>query len=435
MLKKLLTPFQFGMRSAIADAVLVGNAFVWYYIVLIILLQGIVPSQAALIWVLHFGGLILSAIAGTFISKKVEQRKLIIYWLLIGTLSSLAVIVINPSDISQVSIVALLLGVSLGFGMPTCISRYANSIPVENRGRVSGITLFASGIGILVFSVLGINSTLIVGAILGIWRLAGLIIFLSTSSPAYNLKQKKPDAQYSKIIRQHSFILYFIPWVMFSIINYLVAPVIPPSDSANVAMVQIGFIGLFALLGGFFIDSMGRKRIAIVGFILLGLGTALVGMSNGDPKILYLNAILNGTAFGLLLILFILTLWSDLSFSASSEKYYALGVTPFFISKFLELTIGASLLTNIENSQALFSFGAFFLFLAVLPLVYAPETLPEKAMKDRDIKSYIEKAQKIVQKKNGSDAKSKSQDKEALKQNEENDEKYAEALKLAEKYY
>lgn len=435
MLKKLLTPFQFGMRSAIADAVLVGNAFVWYYIVLIILLQEeIVPSQATLIWALHFGGLILSAIAGTFISKKVEQRKLITYWLLFGTLSSLAVIVINPSDISQVSIIALLMGVSLGFGMPTCISRYANSIPVENRGRVSGITLFASGIGILVFSVLGINGTLIVGAILTIWRLAGLIIFLSTSAPAYDLKQKKPDVQYSKIIRQHSFILYFIPWVMFSLINYLIAPA-PTEESTNISIVQLAFIGLFALLGGFFIDSMGRKRIAIVGFILLGLGTALVGMSNGDSNILYLNAILNGTAFGLLLILFILTLWSDLSFAVSSEKYYALGVTPFFVSKFLELTIGSSLLHEMKNSQALFSFGAFFLFLAVLPLVYAPETLPEKAMKDRDIKSYIEKAQKIVQKKNGKDQTSQSQDKEALKQNEENDEKYAEALKLAEKYY
>jgi hypothetical protein len=40
----------------------------------------------------------------------------------------------------------------------------------------------------------------------------------------------------------------------------------------------------------------------------------------------------------------------------------------------------------------IFSFASVFLFLAVLPLIYAPETLPEKTMKDRDLKSYIEKA-------------------------------------------
>ena len=30
-------------------------------------------------------------------------------------------------------------------------------------------------------------------------------------------------------------------------------------------------MGLFALIGGFLIDSMGRKRVAVSGFILLGL--------------------------------------------------------------------------------------------------------------------------------------------------------------------
>ena len=50
-----------------------------------------------------------------------------------------------------------MLGVSLGFGMPACIGRYADSIPAENRGRISGITLFASGIGIVAFSIVGIS--------------------------------------------------------------------------------------------------------------------------------------------------------------------------------------------------------------------------------------------------------------------------------------
>ena len=46
------------------------------------------------------------------------------------------------------------------------------------------------------------------------------------------------------------------------------------------------------------------------------------------------------------------------------------------------------------NSSPLFAFGAIFLFFAVLPLMYAPETLPEKSLKDRDLKSYVERANK-----------------------------------------
>ena len=450
MLKRLGTHFQFGLRSALTDAILVGNSFVWYYVILILLLQEIVTkvnpdfTQGIIIWGLHFGGLIVSAIAGTFISKKIQQKQLIALWLTLGTLSSVAVVIVDPSSIWQISLIGLVLGVSLGFGMPTCIGRYANTVPVENRGRVSGITIFASGIGIVAFSILGISSILILGLVLAALRLSGLIIFLLAKIPPPSLTEKKSFPQYKKILSQNSFILYFIPWLMFSLINYLVAPATPTlgGGTENLALLQTSFVGIFALLGGFFIDSMGRKRVAVTGFILLGLGTAVIGISSPLPSlpILYINAILDGTAWGFLFVLFILTLWGDLSFSQSSEKYYALGVIPFFVSKFLDLTIGNSISASLGNSSALFSFGAFFLFLAVLPLIYAPETLPEKAMKDRDLKGYLVKAQKIVEKDALKNRKAsvKLKEKETETHAEEKGEsskEYDEALKLAEKYY
>lgn len=87
-----------------------------------------------------------------------------------------------------------------------------------------------------------------------------------------------------------------------------------------------------------------------------------------------------------------------------------------------------------------FSLASFFLFLAIVPLLYATETLPEKAMKDRDLKSYLDKAQKIVQKKEDKSHKKNKKEKkqvyEAPKaESEENAEEYDEARKLAEKYY
>jgi hypothetical protein len=80
-----------------------------------------------------------------------------------------------------------------------------------------------------------------------------------------------------------------------------------------------------------------------------------------------------------------------------------------------------------------------FLFIAVLPLLYAPETLPEKIMKDRALKGYVEKALKQVQKeatkshiKNSAKTENQSQ---TGKVEPEEPPGYEEARKLAEKYY
>jgi hypothetical protein len=48
--------------------------------------------------------------------------------------------------------------------------------------------------------------------------------------------------------------------------------------------------------------------------------------------------------------------------------------------------------------MAAFSFASFFLFLAVIPLIYAPETLPEKRIKERELREYVEKAKKAKEK-------------------------------------
>jgi MFS family permease len=408
MLKRLLHPISFGFRSQLTNVILVVNAFVWYYATLVFFLEEIILKTAytgiiqnSLIWGLHFGGLIIAAFVGTLISKKIEHRKLIMLWMILGVLSSLALLIINPLEIWQVSIVGLLLGASLGLGMPACMGHYADSMPVESRGRISGITLFVSGIGIAAFSIVGISDLLILGVVLAAWRLFGLVLFMIAKVPQSPIMAKKSPSKYKHIFSQHSFILYLIPWVMFSLINYLIAPSRPniaTVDAGNLALIQTGFMGLFALLGGFLIDSMGRKRIAVTGFILLGLGTAVLGISSSSLPILYFNAVIDGIAWGFLLVLFMLTVWGDLSYSESSDKYYALGVMPFFISKFLDLTVGSYIYANLNDSPALFSFGAFFLFLAVLPLIYAPETLPEKVTQKKSIDSYVEKAKKEAEK-------------------------------------
>ena len=421
---------------------LVVNAFVWYYVVLIRLQDSLQDNNLSLwIWLIHFSAIIGSALFGASLIKRVGRSKLVVYWMLLGTISSLLLFGTTEGSFSVISVVALLLGSSLGLGMPSCMSYFTDSVDVEKRGKVGGIALLFSGLGIFAFGFAAqvMHNNLAIGIMLAIWRLISLLLFLSAKS-FQKIEPKKSFASYKGIINQESFILYFTPWVMFSMINYLGIPLESTaaiSDQFSLQMVQTGFMGIFAVVGGFFLDSVGRKRIAIAGFALLGIGSAVMGLSTGTTNvaIFYFNAIVDGIAWGLLLVLFILVLWSDLSYGSASDKYYALGVLPFFASRFLEITIGQDIIGIFTgNKSALFSLTAFFLFLAVLPLVYAPETLPEKTIKKRELKSYIEKAQKEavkVHKKEAKITQSESEDVEV----EFEVEGFEEILKEAEEYY
>jgi MFS family permease len=437
-----------GTKTTLANVALITNALVWYYVVLVLFLQDTVARLPAgtsgfsiAIWGVHFSSVILSALVGAVLANRVDRGKLLMVWMLAGVASSLTLLLSGTTNVLLLSLIGAALGVSLGFGMPACISQFTDSIPLEARGRISGLTLFMSGVGIFAFSVASITDFWILGILLAVWRTVSILV----SQFAHRFpqsEQKKSVPTYKKIVGQRSFILYFVPWVMFSLINYLVAPsrlTIEGGDQGNLTLIQTGFMGVAAIIGGFLLDSTGRKRIAVVGFTLLGLGTAVLGISTESTYILYFNAVVDGIAWGLLLVLFVLTIWGDLSQGQFSDKYYAIGVAPFFISKFLDLTVGNTILVSLGNSPALFSFGAFFLFIAVLPLVYAPETLPEKLMKDRDLRSYAEKALKQVQKetekppKKGKPKEENKQEKpeETPKESPEDEE----ARKLAEKYY
>ena len=381
-------------KQVLVSIALIVNAFVWYYSVLI-------PLQAnelsIWVWGIHFSGLIISALFGASLAKRIERSRLLIFWMLLGTVSSLFLFVATVDSLLVISIVSLLLGVSLGLGMPACMSYFTDAVDVEKRGRVSGMVILLTGMGIFVFEIVTqviLVDSLLWGALLMVWRLFSLLLFLSVKS-FRTIERKKSFGSYKDILKQQSFLLYFIPWVMFSLINSIGTSV-EPNNAFELQIIQTVFMGIFAALGGFFLDSIGRKRITIVGFAMLGFGSAIRGLSS-DAIILYINAITAGIAGGFILVLFIMVIWSDLSYNSASDKYYALAVLPYFASIFLGSAIDQYLIDNIPD-PTLFSFTAFFLFLAVLPLVYAPETLPEKNLKERELKNYLNNAQKIKEK-------------------------------------
>ena len=211
-------------------------------------------------------------------------------------------------------------------------------------------------------------------------------------------------------------------------------------SSMNLLMIiESAIIGIFAVISGFLLDNFGRKRVAMVGFILIGIGYSVLGLSSDQMASWFFYTIVDGIAWGIFYVIFVISIWGDLSHNAKSGKYYAIGILPFFASKYLQLVLGNYVAVSIKP-YALFSFIAFFLFLAVLPLVYAPETLSEKLMKDRELRNYVENAKKVVEKeeeKNQKKQTKKEKDNPKLPdvEKEEINKAYDEARKLAEKYY
>jgi len=402
-------------------------------------------TDSFLVWGVHFSGIIFSAIFGTFLTKHIQRDRFLTAWMALGALSSLTLFAVGASTLPIIALIVLLLGVSLGIGMPACMGYFTESVPIENRGLSGGIVMLLVGIGVFILTAFPLVSAITLGFVLAAWRLSSLLLFYTIKSSS-KILQEKDVTSYRQISSQQPFILYLIPWLMFSLVNYVAGPVqvaiVGKEAAATITIVQSIMMGVFALVGGILLDIIGRKRVAIFGFTMLGVDAATLGLFPKSIWSNYFSGTVDGIAFGFLFVIFIVTIWGDLSQNKNSSKYYAIGVLPFFLSKFLELTIGKDIsqyILNNAGTNGLFSFLAFFLFMAVLPLVYAPETLPEKTMKDRELKNYVEKAQKIVAKeeeKKRKNEKPKNQEAtEAEENTDENSEEYDEARKLAEKYY
>ncbi len=99
-------------------------------------------------------------------------------------------------------------------------------------------------------------------------------------------------------------------------------------------------------------------------------------------------------------LVFFVILWGDIAQSYKSVKYYTIGSIPYFLSSIVPFLLTQSFIDNVEVTAA-FSVASFFLFVAVMPLVFAPETLPEKKMELRRLRSFADEAQKIKEKYEG----------------------------------
>jgi len=391
-------------RNFFTVFILVLNIFVWLDMSIIALNSilsnpNFVASERATIWTFYYIAAIGSSLLGAVLAPKIGRLRFLYLWMILGVASSLMLAIFSVDTITESIGVSFLLAVSFGLGMPSCMSYFSDCTSVENRGRLSGIIYFAIFLSIFVSTMYRLSLNLTWQSITSaIWRASGLILFFWLKPREEVNDMKRKYVGYRSIMYNRSYILYFIPWIMFSLVNGLDAPTLQKTfGSSFYGLTVLSFIvsSFSSFIAGFMSDFIGRKRVTLYGFVTLGLAYALLGFAPYWWVSWYFFAIIDGIAWGIFSVIFILILWGELPLNIAKEKSYAIGGIPFTIGYMIQ-TLQFPYISI--DPYAAFSFASFFLFLAVLPLMYAPETLPEKKMEIRRLKGYIEQAKKFTEK-------------------------------------
>jgi len=378
--------------------IVVFNSLVWYTLTYALFTDAInklsiSASETLMLFVIYYVGVAFSAILGSIFFSRTRESCLLL-WMFVGAVTTALLTTIANNSTPINILISLFLGISIGMGLPSTLAYFADVTLVENRGTYGGIIWSAVGFGVLILALLINELDLALAfATLAIWRALGLITFFFSKSKGKIRLVRNPSA-FRFILRRRDMILYMVPWIMFCLVNFTETPILEKVFGdfyIFVGFIEFALAGFFALVGGLLADLVGRKRVVITGFVMLGIGYATLSLLSEMPVSWYLYTACDGIAWGMFASVFFMTIWGDLAGKYQKEKFYLIGgagLLSILVKPYVEV---------IPLSTAL-SLASFFLFLAVLPLMYAPETLPEKKIRKRELKEYIEKAKKIKEK-------------------------------------
>ena len=388
-------------RDFLPAYIIVANTIIWFTLIYAVFNDAVTSlygysSESIMIFILHYLGIAVSAVLGTILFPSARAISLFA-WILGGVIVSAFVATIPSNNTAVNMTISLLLGVSIGAGLSSCLAYFADLTSVENRGVRGGIVWATIGFGVLAMLVGSFTSASTVYALTA-WRALGFIAFLFVKDKEKMQSTLTPQA-FSAILHRTDFLLYLAPWVMFCLVNFVEAPIVQNLFGESfvlVGLISFALAGVFAFVGGVVADTVGRKRVIMSGFIMLGIEYALMSIFYESPVAWYLYTVFDGIAWGMFSTVFFMTLWGDLGGTYEKSRYYLFGGLSYVLSGFLSIVVTPYL--QVIPPSLSFSLASFFLFLAVLPLVYAPETLPERKIKERELKEYIEKAKKTKKK-------------------------------------
>lgn len=396
---------QFSFRQLIAVTIITSGALAWFFVVEYYFTFFFQSSMGSQFWLsvgktMFYGFGALSAIIGVFLSSKISRRKLLWFWIFIGTITSGAIIAVQGLLSSLV--LSALLGVSLGLGFPCSMALLADYTDFSNRGRVSGILMLQTFImvflSILVEALPSFNLIMAISICI-LLRLTGSIALMLDRCE----KQQGKEKSWFAILTNKKFLYYMFPWMMFNVASGLTSFIwlgLGTSEAFDFdAIFQIGnalqFAGtaIVCVISGVITDYFGRKRPIMIGVILFAVSYGILGMATNEFSVLIHLTIL-GIAWGFLMVVY-LTIPGDLASTHAQEKYYALAVVlplaAYSSLNALPKALGISAPANILSPIL-----SVILFVSLYPVWVAADTIPEKELRERRLKKHVEEISKEV---------------------------------------
>ncbi|MBM5804697.1 MAG: hypothetical protein FJZ49_01260 [Candidatus Verstraetearchaeota archaeon] len=332
---------------------------------------------------------IVSLIIGAFFHEKLRLKGHLI-WNLLGVIFGI-MLILPISGLYGLVLYSILGGLSVGFCVPSVITRIVNKTNYENRGSVSGV--FIAIIYVLIIGCsLSITTTVQMGILLCLIKLISTFLVFKIdfmkSTPV-----ESPFVKYGAGVK----VAFCFIWFTFLLVNAITSAIGTKLVLGNefvILNITTLVIGLVSMtLGGVLMDEIGRKKMLIFCYAYLGLEYAMVSLSGG---FLIRYTFLDGIAWGILTVYFIMVLVGDIIVPK---------MRPFFVSVIMALAIlglySRSILYTEETviqMEQIFPLTSVFLFVAVFVILLLPETLPDKVMQKKELQNYLQRAKKVKEK-------------------------------------
>jgi len=391
----MVEPLMVRFKGFVSSFSLALNSVVWFYLAVAATYTMPDPAYSSLRWVFYLAAAV-SFIAGPFIVRGFNRAGVMRVWVALSAAVSLLPLVLSGPGDSPVAAVLVAWGVAFGIGFPPCLALSSSLTSAQKRGQSGGAIFLAAYLLLFLLLVIMPSNVVYISIILAAWRCLGFVFI--PAGPSLAEAEKTGTVSYATVLRQRRFYLYFIPWLAFVLVNYSGARIIGTyfgeSLSYLMSVMEFSVGGLFCLVGGWVMDRKGRKPVIIIGLVMLGLAYALLSLLSPNPFVQAFFIAADSVAFGIFTVAFVFTVWGDMAGTAGGSKYYALGSAVVPLGALVPLVM-APWLVSIGISSA-FTLASFFLFLAIIPLFFAPELLPEKAIKDMEIKKYVDEAKKVA---------------------------------------
>lgn len=398
--------FKVGIRLSLCDFTVLLIPYLtvsaWYYLFYGQMLgYALRTFDIELKWVGAFFNLfiVLSLFVSSLFVNRFDKLRIIYLWATFMPI--LMFLLLSVSDLIYVFVLLAVLAAIFSVGLLAYTAYLFSMTLPEERGRVVGIMVFISHLIVPAFLYLitTINPEYAIFVYIFLGVITMMIRFLKSRGPVIM------TTEVSSTIRSYdktTFILYLIPWLIFCSINWTSGTIITAYLSRQ--FVEIAFItyvskylaaSFGALLAGLFADWIGRRAALILGVIPYGVSTSFAGLAGNVSTAFLLMQITTGFGWGIFLVLYTLVIWGDIASSKVCVPIYCAGFMPFYLLAGLGWLAVPEILQFSYRDVAFVS--GLLIFLSNIPLLLAPELLPQAKVERMKFHLWILRAKKIYE--------------------------------------